>query len=54
MRNLNFVEEGLLPLEKLMDEDLVLVTGGTEPTGTEQEDWNLLCDCDNLGCDCFC
>lgn len=44
MRKLNFVEEGLLPLEKLIDEEVVSVMGGFNPN-----DFNIGCNCE---CSC--
>lgn len=45
MKNFQFVEEGLLPLEKLMDEEMVTVNGGYNPN-----DFNLACNC-TCNCD---
>lgn len=53
MRKLNFVEEGLLPLEQLMDEELVLITGGVDPRGVNNG-CNCECSCENNGCNCDC
>lgn len=53
MRNYQFIEEGLLPLEKLMDEEMLLLKGGIDPRGNN-EGCNCECSCDNNGCNCSC
>lgn len=50
MRKLNLVEEGLLPLDMLMDEEVVSVMGGFNPN-----DFNVGCNCEcNCDVDDFC
>ena len=50
MRKLNLVEEGLLPLDMLMDEEVVSVMGGINPN-----DFNVGCNCEcNCDVDDFC
>lgn len=55
MKEFKFTEKGLLPLEKLMDESLVLITGGFSPSGDGSNyGCNCECSCDNYGCNCTC
>lgn len=50
MRKLNLVEEGLLPLDMLMDEEVVSVMGGFNPN-----DFNVGCNCEcNCDVEDFC
>ena len=56
MKNFNFVEKGLLPLDMLMNEEMLLLKGGIVDPSDDNNGCN--CDCgntnENNGCNCTC